>query len=67
MKLSIPDCGKSKSVREAETVVNHVVGTNEDIDKVGVTHEKDESKFTAIQYSQFMNSPFFAAPLGGCC
>ena len=49
MKLSIPDCGKSKSVREAETVVNHVVGTNEDIDKVGVTHEKDKSKFTAIQ------------------
>ena len=67
MKLTILDCGKSKSVREAETVVNHVVGTNEDIDKVGVTHEKDESKFTAIQYSQFINSPFFAAPLGGCC
>ena len=48
MKLSILDCGKSKSVREAETV-NFVVGTNEDIDKVGVTHEKDKSKFTAIQ------------------
>ena len=66
MKLSILDCGKSKSVREAETV-NFVVGTDEDIDKVGVTHEKDESKFTTIKYSQFINSPFFAAPLGGCC
>ena len=66
MNLSILDCGKSKSAREAETV-NFVVGTDEDIDKVGVTHEKDESKFTAIQYSQFINSPFFAAPLGGCC
>ena len=41
MKLSILDCGKSKSVREAETV-NFVVGTDEDIDKVGVTHSKDE-------------------------
>ena len=41
LKLSILDCGKSKSVREAETV-NFVVGTDEDIDKVGVTHSKDE-------------------------
>ena len=37
LKLSILDCGKSKSVREAETV-NFVVGTDEDIDKVGVKH-----------------------------
>ena len=41
LKLSILDCGKSKSVREAETV-NFVVGTDEDIDKVGVTHSKDD-------------------------
>ena len=41
LKLSILDCGKSKSAREAETV-NFVVGTDEDIDKVGVTHSKDE-------------------------
>ena len=34
LKLIIPDCGKSKSEREKETV-NHVVGSDEIIDKVG--------------------------------
>ena len=44
MKLSILDCGKSKSVRELETV-KFVVGTDEDIDKhpwVAVIKDEDD-------------------------
>ena len=45
MKLTISDCGKSKSEREADTV-NQVVGTDADIDKVatyvGFTHKEYE-------------------------
>ena len=36
LKLTILECGKSKSERELETV-KQVVGTDTDIDKVGVT------------------------------
>ena len=36
IKLTILECGKSKSERELETV-KQVVGTDTDIDKVGVT------------------------------
>ena len=40
-QLTISDCGKSKSEREADTV-NQVVGTDADIDKVGFTHKEYE-------------------------
>ena len=36
LQLTILECGKSKSERELETV-KQVVGTDTDIDKVGVT------------------------------
>ena len=42
MKLTILDCGKSKSKREEESArMRRAVGTDADIDKVGVTLEKD--------------------------